>query len=135
MNTPIDDILSTPLHSGETLFPDHVKMLNLSHAHRLLVYFLRRPDNEVRAPNLERVLRQSRNVHPQYVPQFYQMVSALVQALLTYVRWEESCTLSGAYRKDLDAARQKLIRIICQFENEEDTQVLRLLQGMIVAAP
>lgn len=124
------DFLNTALPSGEQLFPDAIKMVNLQHAHKLLVYFLKRPDNEVHAPMLEQVLRQCRNVSPQYVPQFYQMLSPLVSALFTYIKWEESCTFSGAYRKDLEIAQKKLIRIICQLENEEDNQVLLLLQGM-----
>lgn len=125
------DFLNTALPSGDQLFPDTIKLVNLQHAHKLLVYFLKRPDNEVRAPMLEQVLRQSRNVSPQYIPQFYQMLSSLVTALYNYIKWEESCTYSGAYRKDLDLAQKKLIRIICQFENEEGNQVLRLLQGMV----
>lgn len=123
--------MATETNPTEQLFPDVIKLFNLQHAHRLLVYFLGRPDNQLRAPALEAVMRNARNVHPQYLPQFYQMLSSLVSALLAYIKWEESCTLSGAYRKDLDVAQKKLVRIICQLESGDGNQVVRILQGML----
>ena len=116
--------------TSEDLFPDSIKVCNLQHAHRLLVYFLRRSDTTVSAPRLEYVMRNVRNVGTQHLPQFYQILSSLVHALIAYAKWEESCTLSGAYRKDLELARQKLTRIVDKLEYGDSGQAIRILQAL-----
>jgi len=128
MNTqsPMDIALS----SGE-LFPAPIKLLRLEHAHRMLTYILRRPDNDFTADNIEPLLRGCRRVRAEYVAQFYQNLSGLVQSIERYISLEESCTMSGAYRKDLDLARIRVGAILERFEKEEDLKTVRYLKGML----
>ncbi len=129
VNLEQNDLVNMPV--GLELLPDAIRIQNLEHGHRLLVYVLRRPDNEFKAPNIEPLLRNARRVMPEYVKEFYTNLSGLCHALIHYVRMEESCTMSGKYRKDLDAARDKVSRILEQFESAEDQKEIRYLQGML----
>lgn len=125
-NPTLDNKLS------EELLPDFVRTANLEHAHRLLVYVLRRPEVDFTAPNIEPVLRRCRSVNPEYNKAFYQIFQALNGALIQYIRFEESCTMSGKYRPDLDTARAKLKAIIERYENEEDLETIRKARRMLI---
>lgn len=127
-NPTLDNQLS------EELMPEGIRLLTLEHCHKMLVYILRRPDNDFKADNVECLLRSARRCRPEFINEFYQNFSALAQAILHYMRLEESCTMSGKYRKDLDIARDKLGRILNQLEGTEDAsdkRFLRYMAGMI----
>lgn len=117
------------------LLPASIRLINLEYAHRLLVYVLRRPDNDFKAPLLEPLLRQARRCKPEFLKDFYAALSPVYQALAQYIRLEESCIYSGKYRADLDVARKRVGTLIALFEtvdedgrNDEVTRLTHLLQ-------
>lgn len=124
-----NELLDRPL--TEELLPDAMRLAGLDYAHRNLVYVLRRPDNDFTAPTLEPLLRQARRCRPEFIKDFYANLAGLAHALSHYMRMEESCTMSGKYRKDLDSARDRVGRVLAQFEESTDRRELRYLQGMI----
>lgn len=117
---------------SDELLPSFMRIINLEHAHKLLVYVLRRPDTDFEAPTVEPTLRHVRQVNPAFINSFYQIFQPLNAALIQYIRLEESCTMSGQYRKDLDIARAKLKAIVERYENEEDHRTLDMARNMLV---
>lgn len=113
------------------LFTDTMKVHRVENAHRILVYLITRPDRDIKAPHIEALLRSVRRVKASHLNVFYMQFSNLIRELERALNYEESCTMSGAYRKDLDFSMEKLVRIIEQFENEPDLRTLRYLSGLI----
>lgn len=119
---------------SDELFQDSMKMAMLQHAHRMLVYVLRRPDFDFNATQMEYLLRNARRVNPAYLNIFYEHFSALVQSLYRYVSLEESVTKSGAYRRDMGIARERLLKIVAQFEHQDNVGIVRYLRNLMVGA-
>lgn len=115
---------------SDAVFPDSVRAIQLESAHKLLVYILRRPDIAFKAPTLERVMRMHRNVRTEYLQEFYMVLSGLIRSIHTYINFEESCSMSGKYRRDLDLARERLERIVRQFEDEPEQRNLKYLLNL-----
>ena len=124
-----NSFLDTPV--TDELMPNIIRYQNLEHAHRLLLYVLRRPDNDLKAPHIEPLLRVSKRVPEKYIAEFYAIVSGLIRALNHYIRMEESCTYSGKYAKDRAAALEQLDRILRQFEDAEDKREINYMAAMV----
>lgn len=122
-------LLDMPL--SDDVLPDIIRYQNLDNAHRLLLYVLRRPDNQFEAPHIEPLLRHARRVEGKYIMEFYASLSSLVRALNHYIRMEESVSYSGKYRKDLDIAREQVGRILEAFESAPDRREINYLANMI----
>ena len=120
----------TPLPTAD-LFQDSMRRLNLQYAHAALVYILRRPDNDLQAPIAESMLRRHRSVNPEYLVVFYENFSGLIGAIQRYISLEESCTKSGAYRKDLAVVFARLQRILAEFEHSDNARTHQYLEGMM----
>lgn len=117
---------------SEELLPSFIRIINLEHAHKLLVYMLRRPDVDFEAPTIEPILRHVRQVDPQFINTFYQIFQPLNAAILQYIRLEESCTMSGQYRKDMDLARAKVKAIVEKYEQEPEQPTLQIARNVLV---
>lgn len=111
------------------LFPQFAQYLNLQYGHNALLYVLRRPDNYINATWTEFYLRRYRSVKPEFMRQVYEHFSTLISQLQRVISLEESCTKSGAYRKDLELARERLYKIVQEIEIDEEKQ--RYLDGML----
>ena len=121
---------STPLES-DALFQNTARAINLQFGHTALVYILRRPDNDLQAVKAESFLRRYRSVKPEHLAQFYEFFSGLIAAIQRYISLEESCTKSGAYRKDMALAFTRVERILDEFEHKDNVRTHQFLEGML----
>jgi len=134
-NVTNDSEKKTPIYgdklTSDAMFQDSMKLGMLQHAHRILVYMLRRPDQDFSAKETEYLLRHARRINPKFVHQFYEHFTALVQALHRYLSLEESVTKSGAYRRDLTLAADRVKKIVGNFESEDNIGTVKYLRGLL----
>lgn len=111
-------------------FPNALKYNTLQFCANVLLHIRNREDTEMGncGEKLLPLLSQFRSIRPEYVDEFYEMVTGICTHLLKYSALAESCSKSGAYRERRLASLATVKSMIQQLEREED--VLKLMRNM-----
>lgn len=75
------------------------------------------------------MLSKFRSIHPQYVDEFYELVTGICTHLQKYSQLAESCTKSGAYTSRREACLGTIKSMIDQLETQTD--VMKMLGNMM----
>jgi hypothetical protein len=111
-------------------FPNALRYNTLQFAANVLLHLRSREDAEMGSigEQLQPLLAQFRSVQPQYLDEYYELVTGICTHLLKYSSLAESCSKSGAYHTKRIACLTNIKNMISSLESQPD--VLKMMRNM-----
>lgn len=116
-------------------FPNSLRFNTLQFASNVLLHLRSRDDADMGTigESLQPLLAQFRSVQPQYLDEYYELVTGICTHLLKYSALAESCSKSGAYQTRRLQCLNNVKTMIQQLESQPD--VLKMMRNMHRQAP
>src|SRR5438067_931301 len=113
-----------------TDFPDSLRFNTLQFASNVLLHIRSREDTEMGSigEQLQPLLAQFRSVQPQYIDEYYEIVTGVCTHLLKYSSLAESCSKSGAYQANRLKCLENIKSMITAIEIQPD--LLKMMRNM-----
>jgi hypothetical protein len=113
-----------------TEFPNALRYNTLQFASNVLLHLRSREDTqfETIGEKLQPLLSQFRSVLPEYIDEYYEIVTGVCTHLLKYSALAESCSKSGAYQPKRLACVENIKVMVTAIESQPD--VLKLMKNM-----
>jgi hypothetical protein len=111
-------------------FPNALRYNTLQFSANVLLHLRSREDAEMGTigEQLQPLLAQFRSVLPQYIDEYYELVTGICTHLLKYSSLAESCSKSGAYHGKRLQSLANIKAMIQSIESQPD--VLKMMRNM-----
>lgn len=111
-------------------FPNALRFNTLQFAANVLLHIRSREDIQLGTlgEKLQPLLSQFRSVRPEYIDEYYEIVTGLCTHLIKYSSLAESCSKSGAYQAKRLACIENIKAMISEIESQPD--VLKMMKNM-----
>lgn len=111
-------------------FPNALRFNTLQFAANVLLHIRSREDIQLGTlgEKLQPLLSQFRSVKPEYIDEYYEIVTGLCTHLIKYSSLAESCSKSGAYQTKRLACVENIKAMIAEIESQPD--VLKMMKNM-----
>lgn len=113
-----------------TEFPNALRFNTLQFASNVLLHLRSREDAEMGTigEKLQPLLSQFRSVRPEYLDEYYEIITGICTHLMKYSSLAESCSKSGAYQSKRVACIANIKAMINEVEAQPD--VLKVMKNM-----
>ena len=113
-----------------TDFPNSLRYSTLQFAANILLHLRSREDAEMGSTGeqLQPLLAQFRSVVPQYIDEYYEIVTGVCTHLLKYSSLAESCSKSGAYQSKRIQCLTNIKSMVDAIESQPD--VMKMMRNM-----
>lgn len=111
-------------------FPPALRLARLAYASAILLHLRQRQDLNLGhiGEQVQPLISAYRTILPEFLNDFYELVSGLLVHLEKYANLAESCSKSGAYQ---DRRQEQLNVVLTLLVNlEKDKDVLKMLKNM-----
>lgn len=116
-------------------FPNALRFNVLQFCSNVLLHMRSREDTEMNTTGeaLLPLLSQFRSVRPEYIDEYYELVTGICTHLMKYAALAESCSKSGAYIPKRQVCIQTVKKMIDDFEAQPD--MLKMMRNMHRQSP